>query len=290
MKASRVRSQRNGTFGDVNDTTMAKKKKPKESTQSLFLLLLILFVAIQVSMFITMSYNTSIGHNRLVHIYNEHHPLIPIEELSKAEPFPPFKPLILTSPYVRSVQEDTAGMSDLQQEKGKTVQVVQNNGTVFTVLLADIHEEIQRSKQTHVAFATDLSVQGSWNALKAMGVDPAEPPAVVNQSLWYKGKVEPTVEPEVNWTEHIPPWGQILENYGAEPVVLGLDRCQAYRDAVPPEQRIVAPAGMFSTGTNLLFALLLYNCLPPPVKGMNTNTIRNRKRFAAWQAPWGKRK
>jgi hypothetical protein len=87
-----------------------------------------------------------------------------------------------------------------------------------------------------------------------------------------------TTEPlPTNWMAQLPPWGQILDNYGAEPVLLGMDRCRAYRDAVPPEQRMIAPAGMFSTGTNLLYTLLISNCLPPPVIDDNITQAESEK-------------
>jgi hypothetical protein len=72
-----------------------------------------------------------------------------------------------------------------------------------------------------------------------------------------------------------PPWQQVVENYGHGPVVLGMDRCQSYRDAVPPEQRVVGPSRMFSMGTNLFFALFIFNCHPTPcniTESMNANT------------------
>jgi hypothetical protein len=91
----------------------------------------------------------------------------------------------------------------------------------------------------------------------------------------------------------LPPWQQVVENYGG--------------DAVPPEQRVVVPSGMFSTGTNLFFALFIFNCHPAPFNvtdSMNANAgcrkifkrdrtgnaFRERKRFTQWQALWGERK
>lgn len=93
---------------------------------------------------------------------------------------------------------------------------------------------------------------------------------------------------DFDWSQ-LPPWSQIIANYhdggdGDEPVLLGLDRCQAFRDSVPPHIRAIGPAGMFSTGTNLLHDLMYENCNPP--KGAS----RSRKKFDAWQVPWGKRK
>jgi hypothetical protein len=79
--------------------------------------------------------------------------------------------------------------------------------------------------------------------------------------------------------EVVPPWWQILENYGKEAIVLGLERCEAFRERVDIPH--VAPAGLFSTGTNLLQQLLYDNCLSP-VKG------QRQRIFNLWQSPWGK--
>ena len=81
-------------------------------------------------------------------------------------------------------------------------------------------------------------------------------------------------------TTNIPAWSQILQNYGEEPVILGLERCQAYRETVQPKHRFVAPAGIFSTGTNLFHKLLTENCKP--------HVYVKKNRFVTWQVPWGK--
>lgn len=79
--------------------------------------------------------------------------------------------------------------------------------------------------------------------------------------------------------KQLPPWSNIVDNFGSEPVILGLDRCEAYRQNVPIGKRVMAPAGLFSSGTNVLHDLLLNNCLPPP-------EIRKRLHFNQWQVPW----
>jgi hypothetical protein len=61
----------------------------------------------------------------------------------------------------------------------------------------------------------------------------------------------------------LPPWSQVLINFGSEPVILGLERCQAFRDAAPPRDRQIAPAGLFSSGTTVLQDLLFNSCRPP---------------------------
>lgn len=64
-------------------------------------------------------------------------------------------------------------------------------------------------------------------------------------------------------------------NNGEEsgPVVIGMETCQSYRDAVPKNERYVGPGGMFNTGTNAMEHHLTKNLLHMP---------------AVWQIPWGK--
>lgn len=79
--------------------------------------------------------------------------------------------------------------------------------------------------------------------------------------------------------EKIPPWSQVSANYGNKHVILGLERCQAYRETVPVEKRIMGLAGLFSSGTNVMHHLLLNNCEPP--KGS-----QKPQRTFQWQVPW----
>ena len=96
-----------------------------------------------------------------------------------------------------------------------------------------------------------------------------------------------TLEDDVLLNE-LPPWSQVLQNYGDKPVVLGMERCKAYRRAVPPSLRIVGPAGLFSTGTNLLWQLMHDNCLSPSRRHINKYGGNHFNRFSQFQVPWGK--
>ncbi|KAG7353364.1 hypothetical protein IV203_002719 [Nitzschia inconspicua] len=253
--------------------------------------------------------NSNNGKSRIVQEYNDDEPLIPVEVRSKADPFPPSKPLILTSPFVKFVTPVDSKEQNLPSAKGKVVKATLSNGTVVRVGLADFFTELEQQKQTHRAFASalNLTIEGTYNVLKGMGVNPNEPPPKPKPNSYDNESDEESEdppEPIINWTAQLPPWGQILENYGPEPIILGMDRCQAYRDSVPPEQRAIVPAGLFSTGTNLFFTLMLFNCLPPPVEDRDAPidnpeaaggrkykykqvTIPMRKKFVQWQAPWG---
>lgn len=84
----------------------------------------------------------------------------------------------------------------------------------------------------------------------------------------------------------LPSLEDIQQMYGADSHIVGLDRCEAFRDAVEPEFRIMGPAGLFNSATNLLNKLLKLNC---------SNEVRRRtKKYKAGntgmllQAPWGK--
>jgi hypothetical protein len=78
-------------------------------------------------------------------------------------------------------------------------------------------------------------------------------------------------------TQKLPPWETFAKCYGQEPIIQGLETCQAFRDMVPAMQRNVAAAGMHNSGTNLLAKLLKDNC-----------RIRENHDGMLWQVPWGK--
>jgi hypothetical protein len=73
----------------------------------------------------------------------------------------------------------------------------------------------------------------------------------------------------------LPTWPLLQSLYGKmeEPIVLGMERCQTYRDNVLPKQRYTAVAGMFNTGTNAMEHHLKHNLV---------------QMRSTWQVPWGK--
>ena len=56
---------------------------------------------------------------------------------------------------------------------------------------------------------------------------------------------------------------------------------------VKPEDRMLGPAGIFNTGTNLLFQLMKENCDIKEARLSKTHTEPKRNGIR-WQAPWGK--
>ena len=68
------------------------------------------------------------------------------------------------------------------------------------------------------------------------------------------------VEIDEEMAKELPTWDDVVEMYGEEPIIEGLDTCKEYRTNVDAADRMIGPAGMFNTGTNLLWQLLKTNC------------------------------
>merc|ERR1719410_2237298 len=83
------------------------------------------------------------------------------------------------------------------------------------------------------------------------------------------------IEDVVNVTD-LPTQEEIKRMYGDEVTVQGLETCKAFRDTKRFEQRVIAPAGLFNTGTHLLWTLMKRNC-----KFRYFNQVN-------FQVPWGK--
>ena len=59
----------------------------------------------------------------------------------------------------------------------------------------------------------------------------------------------------------LPSLDEIQSMYGNHSYIVGLERCEEYRNLVPPQDRIMGPAGIFNSATNLLNRLLKINCV-----------------------------
>ena len=87
--------------------------------------------------------------------------------------------------------------------------------------------------------------------------------------------------------KHLPRWRDVETMFGKTPRVLGLERCNAYRSSVPdPLDRMIAPAGIFNSGTNLLYELLANNCQVHP---FYKDALSRSKVGVHWQVNWGKK-
>jgi hypothetical protein len=80
----------------------------------------------------------------------------------------------------------------------------------------------------------------------------------------------------------IPSWQQVVARFGDKAKIVGLETCEAFRNQVPNERdRILGAAGIFNSGTNVLFQVLNSNCRIPRAKTQTKTGIM-------WQVNWGK--
>jgi hypothetical protein len=102
----------------------------------------------------------------------------------------------------------------------------------------------------------------------------------INETLIWLEKAGVTVPIDY---PRLPPWWSIEEQYGAEPRILGLDRCRQFQSLNQhrPDDINIAPAGLFNSGTNFLYQLLQENC---NFQGRSPSAYHGR----AFQPPWGK--
>jgi len=91
----------------------------------------------------------------------------------------------------------------------------------------------------------------------------------------------------------LPTWSQIQLIIGDEPVIYGLDKCEEYRNNIPPLRRMLGAAGMFNSGTNLATRLMKDNCAIPErqneaIRLYDQSKITKEMLGIRWQVPWGK--
>jgi hypothetical protein len=90
----------------------------------------------------------------------------------------------------------------------------------------------------------------------------------------------------------LPTWESVTNMYGSEPVILGLETCQAFRSNVDLANRWIATGGMQNSGTNLMAELLGRNCyLPFREDDKESDKKENDPWYLdgmLWQLPWGK--
>mmetsp|Transcript_18430 Transcript_18430/g.33836 ORF Transcript_18430/g.33836 Transcript_18430/m.33836 type:complete len:491 (-) Transcript_18430:98-1570(-) len=95
------------------------------------------------------------------------------------------------------------------------------------------------------------------------------------------------VEVDKETSSQLPTWENVISQYGEKPIIYGLETCEPYRNSVKPEDRMIGPAGIFNTGTNLLFQLMKENC--DIKEAIHSQSHKEPKRNGVrWQAPWGK--
>lgn len=121
--------------------------------------------------------------------------------------------------------------------------------------------------------------------LKRAGVDPDAgyvPSLTVSQANAAASKRGP----DFKQAARLPPLADIQAMYGNRTRILGLEQCAAFRAAIPPADRVMGPAGIFNSATNLLNKLLQLNCVNEARVKAHKGKLRATGMML--QAPWGK--
>lgn len=117
------------------------------------------------------------------------------------------------------------------------------------------HPKASDLKASNFPHDTSTSTSTSTVDKSNSNYDPAQPKSYkIVSKIFPKGKE--------NMLRHskYPDDATIVDLYGPSPIIEGLDTCADFRKTVPLNQRFVAPAGMFNSGTHLLYELLYRNC------------------------------
>lgn len=82
--------------------------------------------------------------------------------------------------------------------------------------------------------------------------------------------------------ESLPTWEEVTSKFGNTPQIIGLETCHVFRRSVAKRHRIIAPAGVFNSGTNVLFTNMANNC--------KIFKKRRKPQYTGvhWQVNWGK--
>mmetsp|Transcript_19988 Transcript_19988/g.42252 ORF Transcript_19988/g.42252 Transcript_19988/m.42252 type:complete len:531 (+) Transcript_19988:193-1785(+) len=84
--------------------------------------------------------------------------------------------------------------------------------------------------------------------------------------------------------DQLPTWTQVEHLYGRKAVIIGLERCEDFRNSVEPTSRFLGMAGTFNTGTNLIHAVMRHNCEITE----RMEKYGSLSKGIRWQVPWGK--
>jgi len=84
--------------------------------------------------------------------------------------------------------------------------------------------------------------------------------------------------------ESLPRWSQVTDMIGTQPKLIGLEQCQAFQRNGDIADKILAVAGCFNSGTNLLAKTLVRNC----VMHKRQEKYGTKQLGIRWQVPYGK--
>ena len=155
-----------------------------------------------------------------------------------------------------------------------------------------IHTRVETTSKENM----NMNIMHKKNNTKQQQMKVPDDDAKIQPNTKNKPRIDPhiahilkqaEVEVDDETAAKLPTMADAIELYGEKPIIYGLETCERYRQTVKPEDRMVGPAGIFNTGTNLLFELMKENCNIPQAKNSKTHS-EPRKNGMRWHVPWGK--
>ena len=80
----------------------------------------------------------------------------------------------------------------------------------------------------------------------------------------------------------LPTWKEVVDLYGEEPRIYGLENCKVFQEHSDPADHFVSTAGTFNSGTNLMAESLIANCHMQD----RMDKYGYQQRGVRWQVPW----
>eukprot|EP00934_Nitzschia_sp_Nitz4_P007521 Nitzschia sp. Nitz4//scaffold118_size93875//74617//76434//NITZ4_004800-RA/size93875-augustus-gene-0.46-mRNA-1//1//CDS//3329533760//7511//frame0 len=118
------------------------------------------------------------------------------------------------------------------------------------------HPDIPADTNEHDPVSSDSKDHSSKSILEHFaGKEP-----LLEIALQAGVKPQEMVDDEDHVIDQLPTWKQVEKLYGKEPKIIGLDRCEAFRQNVDPKMKFIGVAGPFNSGTNLAAELIIHNC------------------------------
>ena len=163
-------------------------------------------------------------------------------------------------------------------ENSAELQMTQSSSAFTETQLVDISSETSKHK---------LKISGSEQKPEISGErkDPTIGREPIIKILRDAGIQFDAVK-DADLLEELPLWSDVVNLYGAEPVIYGLEQgnCQRFQEHSEKSEHFLGTAGTFNTGTNLMSELLIANCMMPD----RMKKYGNKSRGIRWQVPWGK--
>jgi hypothetical protein len=160
---------------------------------------------------------------------------------------------VMPRPSVTKMSHPRSNAKTNTTNNATTIQIVDGSHSRIIIPIHKVDGESIKTTKVTANNADSITTATSPSDNQRLHKDRKE----TFKQLLQLGLDHPTILDDI---QSLPPWSSIVEQYGTQPIILGLETCAQYREQVPLEHRWVAAAGLFHTGTNLIADLLMGTC------------------------------